>query len=131
MIGFNANPPDWRKSRSGRGNMHGLGGVGKIRLHKALLEHPKGVEVLAPYDFVDTRLGEDVGSLIVGWTCYKPEYLVVVALVEPRDPLCAGHVSHVWVVTCDDDSAGSLIVLKDADGLWDRSVLFDFALTYD
>ena len=113
--------------------MHGLGGVGKIGLHKALLEHPEGVEILAPHDLVNARFGEDVSSLIVRWTCYKSKYLVVVALVEPCDidPLCAGHVSHVGIVACDDDPAGSFIVFEDTDGLWDRSVVLYLALTDD
>ena len=110
------------------GGMHGLG---KIRLHKPLLEHPEGVEVLAPHDLVNARFGEDVSSLIVGGACYKSKHLVVVAFVEPCDinPLCAGHVSHVGIVTSNDDPACSFIVFKDTDGLWDRSVAFYFALT--
>ena len=102
-------------------------------MQKPLLEHPKGVEILAPYGLVDARLCEDVGSLIVRRACNETEYLVVVSLIEPRDinPLGTRHVSHIRVVSGDDYSACGFIVLKDADWLWDRCVIFYLTLAYD
>ena len=125
-------PPDWwMKSRSSRGNMHGLGGVGKIRLHKAPLEQTKSAKVFAPHNLDNATLGEDICSLIIGWTSDKTTDLVIVAVIEPRDidPPCTGHISHVGVVTGNDNPASGFIVLENTDGLWNRIGILSLALT--
>ena len=57
--------------------------------------------------------------MVVGWTGDKTKDLVIVELVEPCDidPLCTGHITHVGVVTSNDDPTGGFIVLENSDGL--------------
>ena len=74
-------------------------------------------EVTTPDLGIGTSLGEDVTSLKLGGARNKREVAAMIALVESRDidTLSTRHMTHVGIVTGNDDTNSGLVIFHDAE----------------